>query len=198
MVCMSASSTEYKEYCRFATPVLIATTVVYLAGLLLFMPLELVAQLVGLKQSGTLIWTCNDHWLLMLCAYDVQVGVLSLGTVSSTTMSRHFRTWLSDSVALVPFLSMLLLRQGSPGAQALACSAYPSGSWVRRAVGLPFAGVRKPLYKCFIHLLREINPEAAAAIESGPSQQRERSNSRRGGKGVRMVQKVGAPGHYLE
>ena len=34
---------------------LIATTVVYVVGLLLFMPLELVARLVGLQQSSTVM-----------------------------------------------------------------------------------------------------------------------------------------------
>ena len=33
---------------------------------------------------------------------------------------------------------------------------------------LATAVIRKPLYKCFIHMLREINPNAAKGIESTP------------------------------
>ena len=29
--------------------------------------------------------------------------------------------------------------------------------------------IRKPLFKCFIHMLREVNPQVAANIESSPS-----------------------------
>lgn len=31
------------------------------------------------------------------------------------------------------------------------------------------AVVRKPMYKCFIHMLREVNPQAAKQIETTPA-----------------------------
>ena len=31
------------------------------------------------------------------------------------------------------------------------------------------AVIRKPLFKCFIHMLREVNPQVAANIESSPT-----------------------------
>ena len=46
--------------------------------------------------------------------------------------------------------------------------------------------MRKPLYKCFIHMLREVNPQTAKLIESTPRI----ANPNRKSKSDKMNEKV--------
>ncbi|CAL8461782.1 g1313 [Coccomyxa elongata] len=98
---------------RYAKPIIAASVGVYFIGALLTVPFRLL---------GTL------------------VHVVSFGNVSRTSTTVALDHWVSDAVALVPLLVMLILR----------------------------TVIRRPLYKTLVHALRDVNPQAAATLEAAP------------------------------
>ncbi|KAK9798600.1 hypothetical protein WJX73_006804 [Symbiochloris irregularis] len=94
-------------------PVLGLAAAVYLLGLLLLIPIQIVAFLAHL---------------------------LSFGALETKSVTDICSRWLVEATSLVPLLSVLVLR----------------------------SVIRKPLYKCFVHVLREVNPEMAQSIENTP------------------------------
>ncbi|DBA86033.1 TPA: hypothetical protein ACH3X1_005561 [Trebouxia sp. C0004] len=89
-------------------------------------------------------------------ALAVQMG--TLGLVSSNVVSGFGQRWVSDAVASAPMVIMLVVR----------------------------SFVRKPLYKCFIHMLREVNPQTARVIETTPRI----SNQNKKTKSVKVNERV--------
>lgn len=74
-------------------------------------------------------------------AVALLVQTTTVGWISAETASRSGQQWISDAVAFAPLVTMLIVR----------------------------SFVRKPMYKCFIHMLREVNPQAAKQIETTPA-----------------------------
>ncbi|KAL0036741.1 hypothetical protein WJX79_008135 [Trebouxia sp. C0005] len=91
-------------------------------------------------------------------AIALAVQVVTLGLVSSNVASVFGQRWVSDAVASAPMVIMLVVR----------------------------SFVRKPLYKCFIHMLREVNPQTAQVIETTPRI----SNPNKKTKTVKVNEKV--------
>ncbi|KAK9811800.1 hypothetical protein WJX72_010339 [[Myrmecia] bisecta] len=90
--------------------------------------------------AATLLLGLILHSLVSIVAVVVQV--CSLGLISRGLISRGFARWVEEAVTFVPVAAMLLMR-----------------GWLR-----------KPLAKCFIHMLRDINAPLAAQIETSPGQ----------------------------
>ncbi len=98
---------------------------------------------------------------------ELQVQTVTLGLVSSDAASGFGQQWVTDAVAFAPMVTMLIVRScklANSLAIGHASLAYQGHhvSWFWHAV------VRKPLYKCFIHMLREVNPQTAKLIETSP------------------------------
>lgn len=64
---------------------------------------------------------------------------------------------------------------------------FASTPWCSATIHLHCAVIFKPLYKCFIHTLRAVNPEEAARVEASPPQ------PRRGGKAARAERRASEP-----
>lgn len=107
---------------RCIKPVLGIAAGVYLLGLILFIPIQMIAFL---------------------------LHIVSFGNIDTSSVKVLCSNWLFEATALVPLLCVLVLR----------------------------AVIRKPLFKCFIHTLREVNPAAAHAIDSQPRIQNPRKKT---------------------
>ncbi|KAK9863270.1 hypothetical protein WJX84_009069 [Apatococcus fuscideae] len=66
------------------------------------------------------------------------IEILSLAKVKQARSAELGQGWMKDAVAFVPMIAMLIIR----------------------------SFFRHPMYKCFIHMLREINPQLSARLES--------------------------------